>query len=181
MAHVIEPASSGRSKCRGCGEKIEKGVLRFGEELENPFADGMMTHWFHLDCAAFKRPEPLLETLTERAEPLEDQARLEEEARRGLEHRRLPRLSGAERATSGRAMCRSCRETIAKGAWRIPLVFWEEGRFEPAGFVHVRCVGDYLETTDVMVRVRRFSPKLSEEELEELRGELEGMVSDASS
>ena len=42
-------------------------------------------------------------------------------------------------------------------------------------------VGDYLETTDVLARVRRFSPGLSEGELRELRGELEGKGSDASS
>lgn len=179
--HVIEPASSGRAKCRGCGQKIEKGALRFGEKLENPFADGDMTHWFHLDCAAFKRPEPLLQTLAGRTAPLEDQARLESEAKKGLEHRRLPRVNGAERAPSGRAKCRSCGETIAKDAWRIPLVFREEGRFAPSGFVHVRCARDYFETTDVMARVRRFSPGLSEDESRELRGELEGKVSDASS
>jgi hypothetical protein len=173
MAHVIEPASSGRAKCRGCGGKIEKGVLRFGEELENPFADGMMTHWFHLDCAAFKRPEPLLETLTQRTEPLEEQEHLEAAARQGLEHRRLPRLSGAERATSGRAKCRSCRETIPRDAWRIPLVYWEEGRFEPSGFIHAGCAREYFETTVVMDRVRRFAPGLKESELDELGAEVE--------
>ncbi|MCG6927171.1 MAG: hypothetical protein LJF30_17930 [Acidobacteria bacterium] len=176
-AHVIEPASSGRAKCRGCGERIEKGALRFGEKLENPFAEGDMTHWFHLDCAAFKRPEPLLQTLGERTEPLEDRAGLEAGARQGLEHRRLPRVNGAERSPSGRAKCRSCREAIASDAWRIPLVFWEEGRFAPSGFVHARCARAYFETTDVISRVRRFSPGLSEEELGELRGEVEGQDS----
>ena len=56
MPHVIETASSGRAKCRGCGEKIAAGELRFGERLPNPFAEGETTHWFHLECAAFKRP-----------------------------------------------------------------------------------------------------------------------------
>jgi hypothetical protein len=173
--HVIEPAASARAKCRGCGERIEKGVLRFGERLENPFAEGEMTHWFHLDCAAFKRPEPLLQTLTRRAEPLGDQGGLESVARQGLAHRRLPRVNGAERATSGRATCRSCRETIAKGSWRIPLVYWEEGRFAPSGFVHARCAREYFETTDILARVRRFSPGLAEEELGGLRAELDAV------
>jgi hypothetical protein len=160
---------------------IGKGELRFGERLENPFANGEMTVWFHLDCAAFKRPESFLETLAGREEALEDRERLESEARLGLEHRRMPRVNGAERATSGRAKCRSCHGVIAKGAWRIPLVFWEEGRFAPSGFIHAGCARAYLDTTDVMSRVRRFSPGLSEGELEELSGELEGMASDASS
>ncbi|HSB61314.1 MAG TPA: PARP-type zinc finger-containing protein, partial [Vicinamibacteria bacterium] len=70
MPHVIQPATTARAKCRGCGERIGAGVLRFGESLPNPFADGETTHWFHLDCAAFKRPEPFLEAVEARTEPL---------------------------------------------------------------------------------------------------------------
>jgi hypothetical protein len=174
VPHLIEPASSGRAKCRGCGERIAAGELRFGEKLPNPFADGEMTHWFHLDCAAFKRPEPFLETRGARAEPLDDSERLESEARRGLAHRRLPRVNGAERSPSGRAQCRSCRDPIAKGAWRIALVFYEEGRFAPSGFIHPRCAQAYFETTDLLQRLRRFSPDLGEDDLQELQAELEG-------
>ena len=39
MAHTIEVAKSGRSQCRGCKKKIEKGVLRFGEEVPNMFSE----------------------------------------------------------------------------------------------------------------------------------------------
>jgi hypothetical protein len=151
------------------------GELRFGERLPNPFAEGEMTLWFHLECAAFKRPEPLLEALAERTEPLEGRERLEAEARRGIAHRRLPRISGAERASSGRARCRHCREPIAKDAWRIPLVYFEEGRFTPGGFVHARCARAYFETTDVLARVRCFAPALSEEDLRALQAELEAV------
>jgi hypothetical protein len=172
VPHLIEPASSGRAKCRGCDERIGAGELRFGERLPNPFADGEMTHWFHLDCAAFKRPEPFLETLETRAEPLDDAERLESEARRGIAHRRLPRINGAEHSPSGRAQCRSCREPIAKGVWRIPLVSYEQVRFEPSGFIHVQCARPYFETTDVLSRVRRFSPRLEDDEIRELEAEL---------
>ena len=172
-AHLIEPASSGRAKCRGCGQKIEKGVLRFGEKLDNPFAEGEMTHWFHLDCCAFKRPEPLLETLEAREEPLDGQEQLISTARRSVEHRRLPRVNGAERASTGRAKCRSCHESIAKDTWRISLVFYEEGVFSASGFVHARCAGPYFKTTELLPAVRRFSPGLDEGQLEELAGELE--------
>jgi hypothetical protein len=172
MAHVIEPAASGRAKCRGCGERISAGELRFGESLPNPFAEGETTHWFHVECGAFKRPEPFLEALKARAEPLEDGERLASEAERGVTHRRLPRINGVERASSGRAQCRSCRETIAKDAWRIPLVFYEEGRFAAAGFIHVRCCQAYFETTDVLQRLRRFSRALRDEDLRDLETEL---------
>jgi len=172
MAHVIQPAPTGRAKCRGCGERIAAGEMRFGEVLPNPFADGEVTHWFHLDCAAFKRPEPLLETLEARTEPLPDVDRLRAEAQLGITHRRLPRFSGAERAATGRAQCRSCRTAIEKGAWRIPLVFYEEGRFAPAGSIHVRCAQAYLETTDVIARLKRFSPALTEDDLTAIEAEL---------
>ncbi len=174
MAHAIEPAPSSRAKCRGCGERISAGELRFGERLPNPFAEGEMTHWYHLDCAAFKRPEPFLETLEESEGRVPDSERLASMARGGLAHRRLPRVNGAERASSGRAECRSCRQSIDKGAWRLSLVYYEDGRFAPSGFVHARCAEAYFETTDVLDRVRRFSPKLGDEDLAGLQAELQG-------
>ncbi len=172
MAHVIERASSGRAKCRGCGERIAGGELRFGERLTNPFAEGEMTHWFHLDCAAFKRPVPFLETLPSTTEPSDDAERLSAEATRGIKHPRLSRVNGAERAPTGRAECRSCRTPIEKDAWRVSLVFYEEGRFAPAGYIHPRCAQTYFETTDILARVRRFSPRLGDEDLRALEAEL---------
>jgi len=173
MAHLIEPASTARAKCRGCGENIAAGDLRFGEAVPNPYAEGETTHWFHLDCAAYKRPEAFLEALEARTEPLADSERLALEARRGVEHPRLPRVDGAERASSGRARCRSCRDTIDKGSWRISLVYYEGGRFQPSGFIHARCARQYLETIAVLARIAHFTPGLSDEDVRELRAELE--------
>lgn len=177
MPHVIEPAASARAKCRGCGRKIDKGELRFGERLPNPFADeGEMTLWFHLVCGAYKRPEPLLEVLGEPVEgggAIEDAEWLAGEARTGLEHRRLPRADGAELATTGRASCRSCREKIEKGGWRIRLVFFEDGRFTPSGFIHVGCAEEYLGTKDLLARLVCFTPDLELEERAQLEQALE--------
>jgi hypothetical protein len=166
--HLIEPASSARSKCRGCGDRIESGSLRFGETVPNPFAEGETTHWFHLECAAFKRPQAFLDAVEARTESLEDGERLLSEARRGVASDRLPQIHGAERSRSSRAQCRSCRAAIAKDAWRIALVTYEEGRFLPAGFIHAACCQAYFETTDVLARVKRFSPNLSEADLRDL-------------
>jgi hypothetical protein len=177
MPHVIEPASSGRAKCRACGETIAAGTLRFGEALPNPFAEGETTHWFHIDCASFKRPEPFLETLELRTEPLDGREGLEREARLGLAHRRLPRVDGAERSPSGRAQCRSCRQAIEKGEWRIRLVFYEEGRFSPSGYVHPRCGLAYFETVELGPRLRRFSKGLGDADIEELQAQLRGSSS----
>jgi len=172
VAHVIEAASSGRAKCRSCDQSIAKGELRFGERQPNAFGEGEMTLWFHLPCGAYSRPEPFLEA--QGAAPPEAQLEhLATAARFGIEHRRVPRLHGAERATSGRAHCRSCRELIAKGEWRLPLVFFEDYRFNPGGYVHARCARNYFETTEILDRVRHFSPELRETDLAEVAGAIE--------
>ena len=88
MAHVIEPASSGRAKCRGCGERIAKDALRLGERLPNLFGEGEMTLWFHLPCAAYKRPEPFLEALQATTESIGDVAQLEHAPRPSQKPRR---------------------------------------------------------------------------------------------
>ncbi|HVW68587.1 MAG TPA: hypothetical protein VHB68_06405 [Steroidobacteraceae bacterium] len=168
MSHLFTPAPSGRSKCRGCAQPIRKGELRFGETLPNPFAGGEMTLWFHPLCAAYKLPESMLEGLKENAEANVDRATLERAAQRSIEHPRTSRIDGAERAPGGQAMCRSCREPIAKGSWRIRIVYYEEGRFAPGGFIHVGCRKDYFETDDILDPVLQFSPDLGEAERLEL-------------
>lgn len=169
MGHVIEPAASGRAKCRGCGKAIAKDELRFGERQPNAFGDGEMTLWLHLTCAAYKRPEPLLETLGEEAYvDLDSRNELERIAETSAAHRRLPRIDGASRAPTSRARCRACKELIEKDAWRIDLVFFEGYRFQPSGYVHVECAGDYFETTDVLGAIAWFSPKLEGSDLKEI-------------
>jgi hypothetical protein len=168
-AHVFEPAASGRAKCRGCAQPIARGELRFGERLPNPFAEGEMTVWFHPRCAAYKRPEPFLEALGATLAEVPEREALERAARASLAHRRLPRINGAERSPSGQAACRSCRQPIARGDWRIRLVFYEDGRFEPGGFVHLGCREAYFETGDVLEQVLHFSPSLGDAEREELK------------
>ena len=168
MPHVFEPASSGRAKCRGCGQRIEQGELRFGERIPNPYAEGETTLWFHPLCAAYKRPESLLEALGQPEVNVPSREVLEGAARGSSAHRRLPRIDGAERAPTGQAKCRSCHEPIARGNWRIRLVFYEEGRFSPGGFVHLGCRGTYFENHDILEPLLHFSPGLSEEERAEL-------------
>lgn len=179
MRHVIEHAASGRAKCRGCGAKIAKDELRFGEREPNAFGEGDMTLWFHPVCAAYKRPEPFLALLeavdTEEmsADELNVAHGLKPAAEFGIEHRRVPRLDKVDRAPTGRARCRHCRELIEKESWRIGLVFFEEYRFEPSGFIHTGCARDYFGTTDVMERVRHFNPALDTGELAEIEAALQ--------
>ena len=175
MPHLLERAPTGRAKCRGCGRVIAAGEWRFGERLPNPYADGEgaeMTHWYHPICAAFKRPEPLVEFLHVATDPVEGRDTLLRHAEQGFLHRRLPRVDAASRAPSGRAACRHCRELIEKGRWRLALVYYEEGRFAPSGFIHLTCARDYLETVDVIERIAHFSTSLTEADRAEIATEL---------
>lgn len=169
MSHVFEPAASGRSKCRGCGRAIARGELRFGERTANPFAEGETTVWFHPACAAYKRPEPLMQALTETQDELPDREKLARAAQASLAQRRLPRIDGADRAPTGQARCRHCREPIARGSWRIRLAYYQDGRFTPGGFIHLECRKDYFETDDILQHVLHFSASLSDAERDELR------------
>jgi len=171
MPDTIAPAPSARAKCRGCGRAIDKGALRFGEADANPFGEGEAFRWFHLDCAALRRPErfgPALEATPD----LSDREGLQKLVQSGLDHPRLVRLAGSGRATSGRAHCRHCRELIDKGALRIALEIWEEGRFTPIGFVHAACGSGYFETRDFFDRLRRLTADFDEKDAAEWAGEI---------
>jgi hypothetical protein len=127
-----------------------------------------MTLWFHPLCAAYKRPQPLLEALEQTTESVADQESLRRAALRSVTYPHIPRIDGAEKSPSGQAKCRSCHEPIERGGWRIRIVFYEEGRFAPGGFLHLGCRSAYFETADVLEPVLRFSSALSEPERVEL-------------
>jgi hypothetical protein len=164
----IQAAPTGRAKCKGCGNVIAKGELRFGETGPNSFGEGEATTWFHLACAALMRPEKLQPVLETTTEELAERAWLTETTRVGVEHPRLPRLLRAERASSGRAHCRSCRELIAKGDWRFALQTFEEGRPTSIGTIHVSCAEAYFGTADVLSRAQRLTADLSEADVRDL-------------
>jgi hypothetical protein len=142
--------------------------MRFGERLPNAFGEGEMTLWYHPACAAYKRPEAMLEALAQSADA-PDREELGRIARVSTAQKRLSRIDGAERA-KGQATCRHCREPIAKGAWRIRLVFFDEGQFSPSGFIHLDCRAPYFETSDdILEQVLHFSHWLEDPDREELR------------
>jgi hypothetical protein len=169
MAHLFEAAPTGRAKCRGCGKALDRGATRFGERIPNPFAEGETTLWFHPLCGAYKRPEAMIAALLDSPANAPEPQALERAAQKSAVHRRLQRIDGAERAPTAQAKCRHCKEPIARGTWRIRLVFYEEGRFSPSGFVHLGCRQGYFETGDVLEQALHFSPGLSEEDRDDLR------------
>jgi ribosomal protein L37AE/L43A len=168
----IQAAPTGRAKCRGCGQAIAKGALRFGESGPSSYGEGEGTTWFHLSCSALMRPEKLGPLLESTGDELPERAWLEECVQVGGQHPRLARLVRAERASSGRAHCRSCRELIAKGDWRFALQMFEEGRPSPLGTIHAQCAEAYFGTADVLARARRLTPELSDADVAELERSL---------
>jgi hypothetical protein len=169
--HVIETASSGRAKCRACGQMIAKGQLRLGERAPNPYGEGEATFWFHPVCGAAKRPEVYLAAIeaTPDVGEIPDGAGLRALAERGVAKPRLVRLAQTQRAPSGRARCRHCRETIDKGLWRFGLDIWEDGRFGAIGFIHAACAPGYFEdTADLATRAKHLTPTLTDDDLREL-------------
>jgi Poly(ADP-ribose) polymerase and DNA-Ligase Zn-finger region len=175
MPHVIERATTGRAKCRVCGASIAKDSLRVGEAVPNLFADtegAEAIHWYHPDCAAYRRPEAFLQAVEGSDLALPEREILVALAAEGVAHHRLPRLDRAERAPTARATCRACRVAIPKDAWRIALLFWQDGRFAPAGFVHATCAAAYFETAEILDRLRHFTPALTDADVETLARDL---------
>ena len=168
MPDSIQAAPTGRAKCRGCGQAIAKGELRFGEVGPNAYGEGEATSWFHVACGALMRSEKLLPVLRASSDVLEERSWLEQVAQRGIELPRLQRLVRAERASSGRATCRSCRELIAKGEWRFVLQMFEEGRPNAIGMIHASCAEAYFGTAEVLERAERLTPALGPDEVAEL-------------
>ncbi len=174
MPDRIEPAPSGRAKCRGCQQKIEKGDLRFGEAIPNPFGDGETLHYYHPRCAALKRPENFENLLQQTEVDVPNRDELAGLAHLGVEHPRLARFARAERAPSGRARCQGCRKLIEKDVLRLVLERIEEGMVSGSGFVHVECAKIYAGTTEsVLARVEDMSPKLDAADFDEVKRLLE--------
>jgi hypothetical protein len=147
MSHKVEVATTGRARCRGCKQAIEKGALRFGEEFKNPYSEdgGMSYRYWHLPCAAEKAANDLAPALAAyEASGASEGAVPEREALLELIAKHLkPEMPFAERAPNGRARCRSCREGIAKDELRVAFERTFEGPMGPqkgAAYAHARCV-----------------------------------------
>ena len=169
---VIEPDSSGRSKCRGCKQNIAKGSLRFDEQLPIPIADDDVSLWFRLPRAAFRRPQALLKTVS--IAPLEDRHchdHLSEISHIGTEVPRLQRIAETELSPTGRAHCTYSKEPIPTDSWRIQQEHFGESAFTPSGNIHLGCVNPFFPKNEtVLVRIQYFAPSLTEAQLPDITG-----------
>ncbi len=171
MAHVIELATTGRSKCRGCQRLIEKGIPRFGESVPNAFGEGEARHWFHVLCGADRRPQAFKEAIDNYTEPLDNRAELVRIAEAGIENPKLVEIARAEHAPSGRARCRQCRELIEKTSLRLVLERVDDGMISSAGYLHAGCGLTYAGAAArdaLRERLQRSNPELTSEDLAQL-------------
>jgi hypothetical protein len=51
-------------------------------------------------------------------------------------------------------------------------VFFQDGRFDPGGFLHLRCRQAYFEGQELVEQLLYFSPDLDDAERAALQGEL---------
>lgn len=169
-AYLIEAARSNRSRCKTCGRLIALGTLRLGMRIEGPYGTGYL--WHHLRCAARHQLERVEEAYEEKAwqaakhppdevPSIDDLRRLQEADEQRRKER--PELPYAERAPSGRSICKHCHEPIDRGSFRVVLGretrFGRQVRTGPIN-VHPGCVTAALRAEDCATEISGFAQAL---------------------
>lgn len=183
MPDVIEESKSNRATCRTCRQKIDKGILRFGEETVNTFnPDGGSSYfWHHLECAAGKVPAKVQQALTTFTGVVPDREKLD--AILAAPPKASARAAAgpkaaypyAERASTGRSKCMQCDEAIEKGTLRIAVEREvDTGTFSSTGpgYLHPTCASEYTGEDGMLERIKANMPGLPAEDLQVLEAEL---------
>lgn len=176
MAHIVDNAKSGRSRCRTCGEGIAKGDLRFAQEVPSALGEsgGTTYHHHHLECAAKKTPSELRMALETCPFPVPQRARIEHLIAENEPRQKPTNFPYAERAPTPRSHCGECHTMIAKGALRIALQRENEGLIPMVAvtprYLHAACARAVLsgDAETVLARIRENSHGLTREDLDEL-------------
>jgi hypothetical protein len=131
----------------------------------------MQWFWYHLPCAARKKPAQLRGALAAFAGEVPGRAELDAAIAEADQTASL--FPYAEHAPTGRSSCLQCREPIEKGTLRVATEREVGMGRTGAGYLHPRCAGQYLKPEDVAA-VARNSRGLSEADLAELQQQLGG-------
>lgn len=181
MPDVIEESKSNRATCRTCRQKIDKGVLRFGEETVNTFSSdgGTSYFWHHLTCAAGKVPAKVKTAMASFAGPIPDKDKLEAilaaPPKSGGKGGPKAKYPYAERASTGRSKCMQCDEAIEKGMMRVAVEREvDTGTFTSTGpgYLHPACAAEYTGDESLLEKIRANMPDLPEEDIAALGAEL---------
>ncbi len=179
MANIIEESKSNRATCRSCRQKIEKGVLRYGEEMPNAFdPEGAAASyaWHHLLCAAKKKPSDVKAALAAFSGEVPNRDEVEKVLSEAKETTKPP-FPYAERAPSGRSKCLVCGEAIDKDDLRVAIEREvDTGSFtaKSAGYLHAACAPQHESAQEELFpKLKANSRGLAEADLSELEQALQ--------
>jgi hypothetical protein len=129
--------------------------------------------WYHLRCAAEKRPGLVRPALASFPGEVPGRVEVERALAQGEANAPAP-YPHAERAATGRSKCAQCEGPIEKGAWRVAFereidagAFTRKG----PGYLHLACAGEHLQDLDLFPKLEANS-RLEPQELESLQGEM---------
>jgi hypothetical protein len=178
MPDTIEESKSARAMCRTCRQKIDKAVLRFGEETVNQFdPDGGPAYvWHHLKCAAGRFPAKVTTALAAFQGTVPNREEIDA-AIAGAKPAKAAKgkFPYAERAATGRSKCIECDEPIEKGKLRVAVEREvDTGSFTTtgAGYLHPACANANTGDEALLEKVKANSPALNEADVTELSAEL---------
>ncbi len=181
MADIIEESKSNRATCRTCREKIDKGVLRFGEEVANQFSSdgGTAFQWHHLACAAGRLPAKVTAAMAAFGGTIPDREKIEQilanPPKAGKKGGAKAAYPYAERASTSRSKCLQCDETIDKDTFRIAVEREvDTGSFMTTGpgYLHPGCAAEYTGDDALLENVKLNSPALGQQDLDALSADL---------
>jgi ankyrin repeat protein len=148
----IEISPSARAACKGCKQKIDKGILRFA--YTNDF---FQQNYFHLECATKKHGERLKASIKKfegdipNKQDLLTKINAQKAAPKKASSVSVGTYPYAESAKTSRSKCIKCGQTIEKATLRIAVEREFEiptgGMMTGAGYLHIGCAKDYEGVT----------------------------------
>ena len=195
----IEPAKSGRSKCRECQEKIQKDILRVGipYPFTTPKGEVITSYrYYHLECTPSYSIPDVISALKEK--PLEDddqQNEILEQLKQKFEKspskgsRSGPRRSYPfiERSKSSRGKCKQCDMKIEKSELRVAeptLVELDDDRkFTSNHYFHINCYLQHSDNPEASLTdlIAKSTNTITEEEISTIKDQFSDLLSTDSS
>ncbi|XP_001947212.1 poly [ADP-ribose] polymerase [Acyrthosiphon pisum] len=152
-----EYAKSGRSKCKGCKEGIEKDHLRLAVMIQSPMFDGKQPNWYHFNCFfAKQRPKTVADIGHFDSIRWEDQQKIKTKlesligtanpvsTKKKSNGKKMEDTNfNVEYAKSGRAVCCGCQDKIVKEDIRIGKMDYDSDEARRFGGInrwhHLEC------------------------------------------
>lgn len=86
---VIETAKQGRAVCKKCKQKCLQGELRIAKLVANPFGEGKMKNWHHINCIfeVFQKQRPTTKRIDDPEEDIDGWESLETDSKKDILNR----------------------------------------------------------------------------------------------